>query len=79
MVELETVQSKSVPSKYRVCDYFADEKVLKLLERQAANENRSLSNLAATILMKAAEEHEAIENSRRASLDDSPGKSSNNS
>jgi hypothetical protein len=62
MVELEK-QSKtgSVPSKYRVCAYFADEKVLKLLERQAASENRSLSNLAATILMKAAEEYEAIE------------------
>jgi hypothetical protein len=64
MVEFETARSrlKAVPSKYRVCAYFADEKVLKLLERQAANENRSLSNLAATILMKAAEEYEAIEN-----------------
>ncbi|HEY9738353.1 MAG TPA: hypothetical protein V6D06_18800 [Trichocoleus sp.] len=47
-----------VPSKWRICAYFPDEEVIKLLEKQAAAENRSLSNLAATILMKAAKEYE---------------------
>jgi hypothetical protein len=47
-----------VPSKWRVCAYFSDERVLKILEQQAAKENRSLSNLAATILMKAAKDYE---------------------
>ncbi len=50
--------SSSVPSKWRVCAYFSDDEVLKVLEKQAAAENRSLSNLAATILMKAAKEYE---------------------
>lgn len=49
----------SVPSKWRVCAYFSDDEVVKILERQAVIENRSLSNLAATILMKAAKEFEA--------------------
>lgn len=48
----------SVPSKWRVCAYFPDDEVVKILERQALEENRSLSNLAATILMKAAKEYE---------------------
>lgn len=47
-----------VPSKWRVCAYFPDDEIVKILERQAAEENRSLSNLAATILMKAAKEYE---------------------
>lgn len=51
-----------MPSKYRVCAYFGDDTILKILERQAAKENRSLSNLAATILMQAAEEFERLEN-----------------
>lgn len=49
---------KSVPSKWRVCAYFADDKVVKILERQAEIENRSLSNLVATILLKASREFE---------------------
>lgn len=63
MVELaiDRLGCDFVPSKYRVCAYFADDTVLKLLERQAARENRSLSNLVATILMKAAEEFERSE------------------
>ncbi len=53
------IPSASVPSKWRVCAYFPDDEVLKILERQAALENRSLSNLAATILIKAAKEYAA--------------------
>lgn len=55
--KLESLDS-SVPSKWRVCAYFSDDEVVKILERQAAIENRSLSNLVATILMKAAKEFE---------------------
>jgi hypothetical protein len=55
--ELEILDD-SVPSKWRVCAYFSDDEVVKILERQAAIENRSLSNLVATILMKAAKELE---------------------
>lgn len=47
-----------VPSKWRICAYFPDDEVVKILERRAMEENRSLSNLAATILMKAAKEYE---------------------
>lgn len=50
-----------MPSKWRVCAYFADDEVVKILERQALEENRSLSNLAATILMKVAKEYEQKE------------------
>jgi hypothetical protein len=59
--ELEILEN-SVPSKWRVCAYFPDEEVVKILERQAAVENRSLSNLVATILIKAAKEFEKQEN-----------------
>ncbi|MBF2029217.1 MAG: hypothetical protein IGS48_21060 [Oscillatoriales cyanobacterium C42_A2020_001] len=52
----------SVPSKWRVCAYFSDDEVVKILERQAVVENRSLSNLVATILMKAAKEFEEQQN-----------------
>lgn len=60
IVELKRLEflGCSVPSKWRICAYFADDEVVKILERQAAEENRSLSNLAATILMKAAKEYE---------------------
>jgi len=61
MVELTNDENKPVPSKWRICAYFADEKVNKILERQAAKENRSLSNFVATILIKAAEEIERAE------------------
>jgi len=55
--KLESLDN-SVPSKWRVCAYFSDDEVVKILERQAAIENRSLSNLVATILIKAAKEFE---------------------
>lgn len=53
----------SVPSKFRVCAYFNENEqaIVKALERQAAKENRSLSNLAATILKQAAESFEKEE------------------
>lgn len=54
-----------VPSKWRVCAYFSDEEIVKILEKQAAEENRSLSNLAATILMKAAKEYEQKQESKK--------------
>lgn len=52
-----------VPSKWRVCAYFSDDEVVKILERQAALENRSLSNLVATILMKAAKDYQQQQDS----------------
>ncbi|MBD2082892.1 hypothetical protein H6G01_23845 [Leptolyngbya sp. FACHB-17] len=39
--------------------------MVKILEKQAAEENRSLSNLAATILMKAAREYEQKQESTK--------------
>lgn len=56
--------SSPVPSKWRVCAYFSDVEIVKILEKQAAEENRSLSNLAATILMKAAREYEQKQESK---------------
>jgi hypothetical protein len=58
------VQVDSVPSKSRVCAYFPDDSVVKILERQAVVENRSLSNLVATILIKATQEFEQQQSSR---------------
>ncbi|RUR77047.1 hypothetical protein PCC6912_40060 [Chlorogloeopsis fritschii PCC 6912] len=44
--------------KWRVVTYLANEELLKKLEEWARSENRSVSNLAATILTKAIEERE---------------------
>ncbi len=46
-----------MPSKWRVAVYLPEDKQ-KALEEWAASENRSTSNLAATIIIKALEEHQ---------------------
>ena len=46
-----------MPSKWRVTAY-VPENIYKALEAWAASENRSLSNLAGTVLVKALEEYE---------------------
>ena len=46
-----------MPSRWRVAVYL-NEEMQKALEQWAGEENRSVSNLAATILMKAIKEHQ---------------------
>ena len=50
-----------MPSKWRVTAYLPED-IYKVLEAWAALENRSLSNLAGTILIKAMEEYEQQKN-----------------
>lgn len=49
-----------MPSKWRITVYLP-EATQKAIERRAASENRSISNLAATIIIKAMEEHQKQE------------------
>ncbi|PMB27803.1 hypothetical protein CEN46_00670 [Fischerella thermalis CCMEE 5318] len=48
-----------MPTRYRLTVYFSDEEILKKLEEWAKEENRSASNLAATILARAVQEKES--------------------
>ena len=50
-----------MPSKWRVTAYLPED-TYKALEAWAASENRSLSNLAGTVLVKALEEYEKQKN-----------------
>jgi hypothetical protein len=56
MIELKSYDSL-MPSRWRVAVYL-NEQMQKALEQWAAEENRSVSNLAATILMNAIKEHQ---------------------
>lgn len=49
-----------MPSKWRIAVYLPEDKQ-KALEQWAASENRSVSNLAATIIIKALEERQQME------------------
>lgn len=59
-----------MPSRWRVAVYL-NEEMQKALERWAGEENRSVSNLAATILMKAIKEHQQENPSASTSEEDS--------
>lgn len=59
-----------MPSKWRVAVYL-NEEMQKALEQWAGEENRSVSNLAATILMKAIKEHQQENSSASTSEEDS--------
>lgn len=50
-------------TRYRLTVYFSDDTTLKKLEEWAKEENRSASNLAATLLAKAAQDKEKQEKS----------------
>lgn len=52
-----------MPTRYRLTVYFSDETILKKLEEWAKEENRSASNLAATILSKAVQDKDNQEKS----------------
>lgn len=56
MIELKSSDSL-MPSRWRVAVYL-NEEMQKALEQWAAEENRSVSNLAATILINAIKEHQ---------------------
>jgi hypothetical protein len=47
-----------MPPRWRLTVYFADEEPLKVLEAWAAEENRSTSNLAATLLLDAIKQYQ---------------------
>jgi hypothetical protein len=49
----------AMPARYRLTVYFSDDTTLKKLEEWAKEENRSASNLAATLLNKAVQEKES--------------------
>lgn len=49
-----------MPSKWRITVNLPED-IQKALEKWAASENRSVSNLAATIIIKAMEEHQKQE------------------
>jgi hypothetical protein len=51
-----TILNHEMAIRYRVMVYFPDDEILKGLEEWAKEENRSVSNLAATILGKALQE-----------------------
>jgi len=51
-----TILNREMAIRYRVMVYFPDDEILKGLEKWAKEENRSVSNLAATILGKALQE-----------------------
>lgn len=55
-----------MPSRWRVAVYL-NEEMQKALEQWATDENRSVSNLAATILIKAIKEHQQQKESSTAS------------
>jgi CopG-like RHH_1 or ribbon-helix-helix domain, RHH_5 len=61
MIEL-VICEDVMPSRWRVTVYLSEE-MQKALEKWAAAENRSTSNLAATILIAAIKEHEQQEQS----------------
>lgn len=65
-MELENIRLESfkpvMPSKWRVAVYL-NEEMQKILEHWAAEENRSVSNLAATILIEAIKKHQKKVNS----------------
>lgn len=52
-----------MPTRYRLTVYFSDETTLKKLEEWAKEENRSASNLAATLLAKAVQDKDKQEKS----------------
>ncbi|WP_258001282.1 ribbon-helix-helix domain-containing protein [Fischerella thermalis] len=52
-------KNDTMPTRYRLTVYFSDEEILKKLEEWAKEENRSASNLAATILARAVQEKES--------------------
>lgn len=57
MIELKSYLEDLMPSRWRVTVYLPEE-MQKALEHWAANENRSTSNLAATILINAIKEYQ---------------------
>jgi hypothetical protein len=57
MIELKSFLEDLMPSRWRVTVYLPEE-MQKALEQWAANENRSTSNLAATILIGAIKEYQ---------------------
>jgi hypothetical protein len=57
MIELKSFLEDLMPSRWRVTVYLPEE-MQKALEQWAANENRSTSNLAATILMGAIKKYQ---------------------
>jgi plasmid stability protein len=58
MIKLKTIDElKPMPSRWRVTAYLPED-MQKAIEGWAAEENRSVSNLAATILINAIKEYE---------------------
>jgi hypothetical protein len=73
MIELKSFLEDLMPSRWRVTVYLPEE-MQKALEEWAANENRSTSNLAATILMGAIKEYQGQNDKPLASDTSSGGK-----
>ena len=71
MIELKSFLEDLMPSRWRVTVYLPEE-MQKALEEWAANENRSTSNLAATILMGAIKEYQG-QNDKLLASDTSSG------
>jgi hypothetical protein len=70
MIRLKSFLEDLMPSRWRVTVYLPEE-MQKALEQWAANENRSTSNLAATILIGAIKEYQEQNDKPPASADTS--------
>jgi hypothetical protein len=62
MIDPESFWDDLMPPRWRLTVYFSEEEPLKALEDWAAKENRSTSNLAATILLEAIASWESQQN-----------------